>query len=337
MSAMRIAYHRGVQASLLSTPSHAPGAMMAVALSETEIQPYLTQVFRIHGSRGLIIACFNSPSSLTISGDAAQIESLKSLLSGANKKWYALKVNVAYHSYHMHLIAESYAALIEDLEKGEPHKCLSHVTMISTVTNKDITVDELCSSQYWVQNLISPVRFDTALSVLCTPINGTITKKFDRTHHKIKTIDSLIEIGPHAALRGPIQDIIRACNGKITYMSMLKRNTSASKSVLEVVGQLHCMAYPIKMYQVNSPSTPMHQLTTLCDLPEYPFDHSKSYWKESRLSKGVRFCTHPLHTLLGKPTADWNPLDARWRNHLEIKVLPWIEHHKVCYFFSYFG
>jgi zearalenone synthase, highly reducing iterative type I polyketide synthase len=70
----------------------------------------------------------------------------------------------------------------------------------------------------------------------------------------------------------------------------------------------------------------------LPDIPSYPFDHSKGYWFESRL--GNHFRTFPQNKLdlLGKPVADWNPLEAKWRNVIRVSEMPWVEDHVVSQF-----
>ena len=65
------------------------------------------------------------------------------------------------------------------------------------------------------------------------------------------------------------------------------------------------------------------------DLPSYPFNHSKRYWDESRISKNFRFRKHPRHELLGTPVPDWNQLEPRWRNFLRVSESSWIVEHEV--------
>lgn len=67
----------------------------------------------------------------------------------------------------------------------------------------------------------------------------------------------------------------------------------------------------------------------LVDLPSYPFNHTRKYWVESRISKNFRFRQTASHELLGTPVADWNPLDARWRNIIRLSQRQWIQDHKV--------
>ena len=82
--------------------------------------------------------------------------------------------------------------------------------------------------------------------------------------------------------------------------------------MLETVGRLHCIGYSTDVKKAFGFSGDRRKCLT--DLPEYPFDHSKSYWHESRLSKSHRFRKYARNDLLGNRVFDWNPLEARWRN-----------------------
>ncbi|KAI9648917.1 hypothetical protein NHQ30_001483 [Ciborinia camelliae] len=331
-SAMKVAYFRGVQAALLTKMDSAQGTMMAVKLSPSQILPYFREVEAKHGTLDLTIACYNSENNLTISGHRDQIETLHSLLSEAREQSFKLKVNVAYHSSHMRAISNDYETSIRDLEKGS-EEFQQNIPMISSVTGERVSISCLCSSDYWVQNLVLPVKFGKALSIICTPTSTSISrrKKVDGSHNLSFFADNLIEVGPHAALRGPASDIISHCSEKpqTKYMSLLLRNFSAVETVLGVVGDLHCEGYPVDLGQVNRDDCQSPNVKSLIDLPVYPFDHSQKYWFESRISKGIRFGANPKNKLLGKAVADWNPLDARWRNFIKVSDPPWVEDHKV--------
>ena len=67
----------------------------------------------------------------------------------------------------------------------------------------------------------------------------------------------------------------------------------------------------------------------LVDLPSYPFDHSKTYWRESRISKGYRFRKVVRHELLGTPVSDWNKNNAIWRNWIRLSENPWVKDHRI--------
>ena len=318
---------RGFYAAVVSKSDTYRGAMMSVALSRLEAQQYLERIGRTLG-RSVVVACINSPCNVTISGEERSIDALKMLLDDESIFARKLLVDVAYHSPQMEPIAAAFGASIDGLKEGFESTTL---TMISSLTGKRIANDQLLLVDYWVRNMVSPVNFSEAFEHLCTE-PGKIWKKLDRSHLNNPNIDIFLEIGPHSALQAPIRDILRHFNriSSVHYLSALRRHTSALDSILDVAGQLHCYKYPVDLLAVNNGlRMKTDHLQTLSDLPEYPFDHSKSYWHESRVSKALRLRKQPKLDLLGKPAADWNPLEARWRHFIKISELPWIEDHRV--------
>ena len=329
-SAMKISYFRGVVAASLANSSSEPVTMMSVGLSQEDIQPYIEDLGTNFGHSGLSIACINSPRNVTVSGDAKQINSLKSLLDQKEIFARRLLVDVAYHSPFMQQVADLYKGQIQGIEIGETAS--KSTTMISSLTGRKVTAEELRLPEYWVSNLVSPVRFSKALSHLISRSPQAMRKKLDLSHRNKISINMLLEIGPHSALQGPIRDMLSELRGGpiITYASVLVRKKSALLSTLNAIGEMKCMGFNIDLTNVHQPMTiGREQRMTLPDLPEYRFDHSRQYWYESRISK--RFRTHQQCKLdlLGKPVPDWNELEPRWRNHLRVSEMPWMEDHVI--------
>jgi acyl transferase domain-containing protein len=332
-SAWRVAYFRGMYSSRLERSTTMKGGMLAVGLSRKDIESYLTKISTELGAEKLVVACINSPKNVTISGDAAHLDQLQALLEEDQVFARRLQVTIAYHSFQMQEIADDYLASMGTLDCREA--CSASPVMVSSVTGTWIRSDKTSKPEYWVQNMLQPVLFSDALSVLCSNASSNKVKKLDGSHRSLVSINQLIEIGPHAALQGPIKDILRDINHEknIRYLNMLKRNISAVQSTLELAGQLHCAGYPIDLPRVNgdlviseSSGSP---LKTLIDMPEYSFNHTQKYWHESRLSKGSRFRKTGRIDLLGTPSQDWNPLEAQWRNIIRVSELPWVEDHQV--------
>ncbi|KAJ5735700.1 uncharacterized protein N7483_000825 [Penicillium malachiteum] len=72
-----------------------------------------------------------------------------------------------------------------------------------------------------------------------------------------------------------------------------------------------------------------HHLRTISDLPTYSWDHSKSYWHESRVSRQHRLRQHPYHDLCGIRSLDDTTSEPRWRHILNLETLPWLQDHQV--------
>jgi acyl transferase domain-containing protein len=332
-SAWRVAYFRGVYSSRLERSTTMKGGMLAVGLSRKDIKSYLTKIATELGTEKLVVACINSPKNVTISGDAAHLDQLQALLEEDQVFARRLQVTIAYHSFQMQEIADDYLASMGTLDSREASS--ASPVMVSSVTGTWICPDETSKPEYWVQNMLQPVLFSDALSVLCSNASSNQVKKLDGSHRSLVSIDKLIEIGPHAALQGPIKDILRGINQErnIHYVNILKRNVSAVQSTLELAGRLHCAGYPVDLPRVNgdmiTTESSGSSLKSLADMPEYSFNHTQTYWHESRLSKDSRFRRTGRIDLLGTPSQDWNPLEAQWRNIIRVSELPWIEDHQV--------
>ena len=304
--------------------------MISVGLSEADAEAQIKNVAVMCGHHGISVACVNSPKNVTVSGDEDQIDMLKILLDETRVFARKLQVDVAYHSLHMDEIADEYLSLINDLEPGDSLPIQPEVA--SSVTGKRITVDEFRKGEYWVRNMVSPVKFSQALATLASKSAKDIKKKLGKAPKDPGLVYDILEIGPHSVLQRPVKEVIDSTTRgrEIIYSSLLVRQASAAHTMLNTIGRLHCAGYKIDLMKVNNDATkPGTSLLSLTDLPEYPFDHSQSYWRESRLSKNLRLRKHPRLDLLGAPTPDWNPLEAKWRRFIRTSELPWVEDHKV--------
>lgn len=308
--------------------------MMSVGLSDAQVQPYLDHLTNEFGDCRLSIACINSHKNVTLSGDVDQIDELEGKLKRQGVFARKLLVDVAYHSPYMQAIAHDYGLSIQNLEKGDvPSK---PAIMVSSVTGQRVTTDKLCSSQYWVDNMVSPVRFSAAIGQVCAHHARKIRKKLDCSHRDLAhlQVQFLLEVGPHSTLQGPIRDTLTKDSGEtsIRYASALTRRQPSLSSVLKCLGQLHCFGCSINLGKVNYHNKKSEARPRLLhDLPAYPFDHSQRYWEESRVSKRFRLHHQTKLVLLGKPVPDWNPLEAKWRNFIRVSELPWVEDHVVSF------
>lgn len=314
-SACKIAYFRGKFVAQISK-SGANGSMLAVGLSETDVLPYFE-------SPETTVACMNSPVNTTVSGPKADIQALHERLEKAGVFSRELITGVAYHSPIMNSVATEYAAAIYGITRP-PHKTGS-IRIASTVTGELVT-DASCFSdpQYWVRNLVSPVRFSTALLQLTSQPKGA-----RKLGQKAKVVCSdVVEIGPHAALKRPIEETLSQNKRQLRYHASLSRNEASSTYLLKLVGQLHCIGYKPDLMRVNGLDRNA-RIRTLTDLPQYSFSHTKSYVRQTTLAAGVAKRRHFPRPLLGAPVADWNPLEPKWRQYLSVQSTPWVVDHQV--------
>ena len=87
-AAIIIAFYRGQ----LSGRQVCSGGMLAVGMGKNIVTPYLTE--------GVVVACENSPESVTLSGDRKQINKIANNIAEKEPDIFVrhLKVRVAYHS-----------------------------------------------------------------------------------------------------------------------------------------------------------------------------------------------------------------------------------------------
>jgi acyl transferase domain-containing protein/NADPH:quinone reductase-like Zn-dependent oxidoreductase/SAM-dependent methyltransferase len=316
-SAMSVAFLRGLLTSKIKELGY-QGSMMAVRISEEEANKEIARVQSTVGT--VVVACINSPQSVTISGDTAAIQGLQKALQAKNISAKILQVDVAYHSHHMQAIAEDYLRGLltaRVFTRDVQHR----VHMFSSVTENLIDQNKL-GAEYWVSNLVGCVRFSGALQKMCA----------SKTHTGAYGVETLLELGPHALFRLPVREIIQNVFGpdsKLQYISSLVRNKPADVTILDAVGALCITRYPVKLHEVNFPMGQSQTFQILTDLPTYPWNHTRGYWHESRLSRDYRFRPFARTDILGAPVNDWNPMEPRFRNFLRLREQPWLRDHVV--------
>ncbi|KAI1261789.1 Aft9-1, partial [Xylariaceae sp. FL1019] len=312
---IKAAYHRGFSSTIAKSKGLGKGGMLAVGVGENEISPYLSRLTQGKA----VVACQNSPSSATISGDDAAISELSDLLRRDDVFNRRLVVDTAYHSHHMQSAAAEYRTSLGEVKQHKPFA--SGVKMFSSVTGNFKAAH--FDADYWVSNLVGKVRFSDALQALCQA--DQISTRGVQPHRVF------IEIGPHAALAGPARQSIADLAEPLpySYTSALLRGINAVHSFLTMAGGLFSRGYPLDMRAVMASDPTRVNASVIPNLPSYSWDHSKRHWHESRLSKDYRFRKHAYHDLLGLRMTESSPLQPVWRHLVGVEGLPWLRDHVV--------
>ncbi|KAK8013121.1 Type I Iterative PKS, partial [Apiospora marii] len=323
-SAMKVAFYRGLSARKHQLGSSAREAMMSVNISEDEVASYLHDVRDVQLGRNIHIACVNSPANVTLSGSEEAIDALKQHCDQDNTFVAKINTMVAYHSPSMLNVREEYRAHIGPLTRGAGHG--TGAIMISSVTGAQVSAKTLCTADYWVENLTSPVRLADAVASM---FGGMLDQTLG-----IDAVTDVIEVGPHAALQRYLKDTLAHDFAEVNpprLHSVLRKPKSALETTLALAGELFCLGHPISVIQANRQSSlgREKQLTPalLVDCPKYPFDRSRTYWTESRVSRNYRLRLPTPADSLGTRASDWNPLEPRWRSFLSVEEMPWIGDH----------
>lgn len=314
--AICIAYYRGFHGKLAGAANGQPGAMLAAGTSAEDA----AEIVESFDGRARV-ACYNSSSSVTLSGDEDALQEIKVVLDDESKFARMLKVEKAYHSHHMLPCAEAYRSSVKAMgvSVAQPGgKCL----WISSVSGEDISaggqLDRL-RDEYWVDNLTSPVLFMQALKKACEAHGAAY--------------DLAIEVGPHPALQGPALQTIKEATGQaVPYTGLLKRGAADLTSLADGLGQawVHLgRGSPLNLQRFDQFVSSGAPSRLIKGLPTYAWDHDADYWHDSRYAKAY-FSRSKNHELLGHLAPDCNPdQELRWRQILIPKEFPWINGHKL--------
>ncbi|KAK6954931.1 hypothetical protein Daesc_002560 [Daldinia eschscholtzii] len=304
------AYDRGIVSDEVKTP----GAMAAVGLGKEETTPFLVP--------GVIIACENSPSSVTISGDKAAVDEVLQAIRSEKPDTFAraLKVEKAYHSHHMKEVGETYNTLVTrhvgSRSKYAVSKNIEHKPVFfSTVTGKQLLDSDLTDSRYWQSNLESPVLFNTGVANLV---------KYHNANSKASLV--FLEIGPHSAMGGPVRQILAKSSANYPYTSCLVRGKNGNETFLSAIGQLWIQNIQIDLNRLTNPDGTARVVP---DLPTYPWQHNESYMLDNRIAKDWRFRKFPKHELLGIRVSESTDNEPVFRNVFSLAQVPWIQDHNI--------
>ncbi|CAK1367605.1 unnamed protein product [Cercospora beticola] len=293
--AIKAAFFRGQ--AIHADSSH--GAMLSVGLGRDVVEK-----LPLHGAT---LACDNSPSSVTLSGQSESIDAIEEKIEERypNAHVKRLQVKKAYHSCHMNAAGQAYAQMLADhINPARPK-----IPFYSALLGRALHASEQLDVDYWRRHLESPVLFRTASEEIA---------------FNIKQDFIFAEIGPHPTLTS---SLLQTCAERrvsdVSHVFFLRRSTNATHSFLEALGRLYQFGASLD-YQTLVPYG-----QTLTDLPNYPWKHDKILWNETRSSRAWRFREYPRHDLLGVRTGESSGIEPAWRNVLRLDDVGWISHHQV--------
>lgn len=305
--AIKVAFFRGFVAG----KQLRLGAMSAIGASWEEVNKFLVP--------GVVMACDNSPKSVTISGDPIEVRNVSTAIKEAIPGVFVspLKVEKAYHSSHMTEVGSEYEDIMENF--GVEGKAPT-LPFFSTVTGGKLVGSSRVHGQlgsswlgpnYWRKNLECPVLFNAAVSSLLGDSETTVKNPI------------FVEVGPHAALSGPLRQIVTHQSKIAPYIPTTMRRQNSLGSFLTAVGKLWTFHINVDFKAL------MPGGLCLSGLPHYPWDHQRHYWKESRVSKEWRLRAYPYHDLLGAKVPESSSIDPMWRNVFHLDNAPWVRDHRI--------
>ncbi|ASC71043.1 Polyketide synthase [Halomicronema hongdechloris C2206] len=224
------------------------GAMLAIPLSEQEVQPLLGE--------NLSLSAINGSSLCVVAGATDAIDELENQLTQQGLACRRLATSHAFHSHMMASMVDSFSRLVKTIRFKPPQ-----IPYISNVTGTWITAAEATNPDYWTQHLCQPVRFADGVSQLWQ-----------------KYTPALLEVGPGQTLSSLALQCLE--NQQVTDKVVLPslRYTYDRQSdvafLLNTLGQLWLAGILIDWsgFYINERR---HRLP----LPTYPFERQR-YWIE---------------------------------------------------------
>lgn len=323
--AIRIAYYRGMFVDLAGN-----GAMLAVTTTHEDAD----ELCNLPSMRGRIrIAAFNSPTSVTLSGDLDAIADAEEIFADEKKFCRRLRVDKAYHSPHMTRCTSAYLDALRECDirvLSQPERKANevhHPAWVSTVSGREFEAADALDLRdiYWARNMTEQVLFSQAM---------------DYALGAYDSCTMAIEIGPHPALQGPVRDCLREWNMKLPYVGTLERGKSSLESLAGTYGSLwEHLGDSVLDYEFLDNTiygTPSHRVVVK-GLPSYPWVHDRVFWHESRHARAFRISSTVAnhsgkrgpHPLLGTTSPDETPNEFRFKHFLKPQELPWLLNHKI--------
>ncbi|KAK1595301.1 beta-ketoacyl synthase domain-containing protein [Colletotrichum navitas] len=298
------------------------GAMLAVGLGLEQVARYLD------GREDEVkVAAINSPGSVTLSGEPAVIKDISAAMTadGVFNRQLQTGGN-AYHSHHMLPIGREYSEMLakglesaRDLGPESARRRYDPTLWISSVTPAKSTAEFGDAASYWRANLESPVLFSEAVTRLVS--------------REDVPINVLVEIGPHPALKSPLEQNVKGAGKTVAYTSTLKRQEDGRRSLLQCAGTLFGLNASVDLAAVNAvdstDGTGLEHGHVSSDLPPYQYTYGGLNYHESRASKEYRSRSILRHDLLGSKVAGNAKLRPQWRNIIRLKDVPWLGDHRL--------
>jgi acyl transferase domain-containing protein len=220
------------------------GSMLAVSLSEREVQPYL--------SADVSLAAVNGPAQVVVAGSTAAIGRLADRLARIGIRAQRLATSRALHSPAVEPILDSLRQYVERLTRSAPR-----LPYLSNVTGTWITDREATDPDYWARQTRQPVRFADGLQELVDTTDGVF-----------------LEVGPGHTLGNLARRYVGRSPGRPVVASLADSRDGARDRalMLTAVGRLWLAGIGVDAERFYS-----GRRRRRVPLPTYPFERER-YW-----------------------------------------------------------
>ncbi|TDQ04403.1 pimaricinolide synthase PimS1 [Labedaea rhizosphaerae] len=267
------------------------GAMMAVTATEAQVRPLLTG--------NVSIAAINGPDSLVISGEAYAVFEIAGQLEAEGHKTKRLRVSHAFHSPLMEPMLDEFRQIAEILTYKAPR-----IPVVSTVTGHAATAEELCSPEYWVNQVRAAVRFADAVGFLGE-----------------QGVDTFVELGPDAVLSAMAQESVDG-----VFVAALRREHDEQRQLLTALATAHGRGAKVDWTAFYKDSG-----ARKLELPTYAFQRRR-FWLAAPTNTGDASAFGQVaaqHPLLGAVVGIADSGAVVLTGRVSLRSHPWLADHVI--------
>ncbi|WP_223101306.1 type I polyketide synthase [Dactylosporangium vinaceum] len=270
------------------------GAMIALQATEEEVRDSVAG-----HQHHVTIAAVNAADTVVISGHAETAHAIAAHFRDRGRKTRPLKVSHAFHSPDMDPILNDFHAVAERLTYAPPR-----VPIVSNLTGRIATPEQICNPHYWVQHLRHTVRFHDVVTTL----------------HAAGTT-AYVELGPDPTLTTLVRSALDAA--PVIAVPALRAGRPEPETVAAALGAVHAADLPVDWERVFAGGA------RRVELPTYPFQRTP-YWLHAPRTAGVHAAglETPEHPLLGA-MAELPDGGRLFTGRLGTATAPWLADHVV--------
>ncbi|MET9888207.1 SDR family NAD(P)-dependent oxidoreductase, partial [Streptomyces sp. NPDC006430] len=275
----------------------AGGAMMAVEASEDEVLPLLTDA--------VSIGAVNGPRSVVVSGAEDAVRAIADHFTAQGRKTSRLRVSHAFHSPLMDPMLAEFGAVAAELSVARPQ-----VPLVSNVTGRIMTAEEIADPQYWVRHVRQAVRFCDGVRALADA-----------------GATAFVEVGPDAVLAGLGPACLADADSTgATFLALSRRDRDEEHTLVIAVARAHTHGVPVDWHGFFAGSGAQR-----IDLPTYAFRRDRFWALDERHagdvgSLGLDAVDHPLlSAVVPAPGTGGGTFTGRPARSAQ----PWLEDHDL--------
>ncbi|GAA3044863.1 hypothetical protein GCM10010448_29630 [Streptomyces glomeratus] len=239
------------------------GAMVALDATEEEVRRELTD--------GVAVAAVNGPRAVVVSGAHGPVLALAERFALRGRRTARLRVRHAFHSPLMEPMLAEFGDVAARLAYGIPR-----IPVVSGLTGRPATGDELRSAAYWVRHAREAVRFADAVRWLAH--EGRVT--------------AFAEAGPDAQLTSQAVAGLGEAGERLLFTATTRPGGTEPepRTLLAALGRLHVHGLQVDWRQVYEGSGARR-----VELPTYPFQRRR-YWLDAPAAAPAEHHAHALLT-----------------------------------------